>query len=50
VVFQLGLLLPPPNHFDSLTSGPIFGVHLNAVDLPNIRECVDWGKRKAFIA
>ena len=28
MVFQLGLLLPPPNHFDSLTSGPIFGVHL----------------------
>ena len=24
----MGLLLPPPNHFDSLTSGPIFGVHL----------------------
>ena len=22
----------------------------DAVDLPNIRECVDWGKRKAFIA
>jgi hypothetical protein len=30
VVFQLGLLLPPPNHFDSLTSGPIFGVHLTS--------------------
>jgi hypothetical protein len=28
VVFQLGLLIPPPNHFDSLTSGPIFRVHL----------------------